>query len=88
MQLENDEWLLIATSPTLLEMQNTGVTRIAYVFAASLPAPGDIVLESDEHFVLHPGSEPYIYRGAALGTNVYGRSLGAKAGQLSLRKAP
>lgn len=88
MNLPNDQWTLIATSPTLLEMQNTGKTRIAYAFAASLPGPTDINLETDEHFILAPGSEPYIYRGAALGTNVYGRNLGPGTGQLALRKAP
>lgn len=87
MILPNNVWQLIATNPTLLEMQNTGTTRIAYTFAGALPGPEAIELDSDAHFVMNPGSEPYIYRGAALGTNVYGRSLGAKSGDLALRTA-
>lgn len=88
MQLPNNAWTLVATAPTLLEMQNVGVSRIAYVFAASLPGPTAIALDSDEHFILGPGSPPYVYRGAALGLNCYARALGPKTGLLTVNKAP
>lgn len=94
MQLSNTAWTLIATSPTLLEMQNVGEVRIAYAYGSALPQsdvpldPNYIALETDAHFILNTGSEPYRYSGAALGTNVYGRALGPKAGRLALRKAP
>ena len=88
MDIPNNSWALVATSPTSLRMQNVGVSRIAYVFAAAQPGAGDITLDSDGHFIMAPGAAPYEYNGAAMGKNVYARSLGSRNGKLALDKTP
>lgn len=97
MELSNTAWSLIAANTTTtLEMQNTGTTRIAYVYGSDLPQsdnpanPNYVALDTDDHFILAPGMEPFAYRGGAtaIGSNVYGRSLGPKPGQLALRRIP
>lgn len=86
MDLLNSAWLLVgAGSDASLVIQNVGTSRIAFVFATSLPAPTAINLDTDEHFVLNPGTEPSTIKDLDTFTkNVYARSLGPIVGQLAV----
>ena len=86
MDVANDEWLLAgAGSDASLVIQNVGDTRIGFVFGTSKPADDGINLETDEHFVLNPGTEPITITDLdTYSRNVYVRSLGPKTGQLAV----
>ncbi len=86
MDVQNNSWQLVgADTPSYLYMQNVGRSRIAYVFAASQPAANSIALDSDEHFVLGPGTEPETFTNlSARSLNCYARSLGPLVGQLAV----
>lgn len=86
MQVLNSSWQLagIAT-PSTLFVQNTGIPRIAYVFAAAQPAANAIVLDSGAHFVLLSGSDPLSLTNLKTeGTSMYVRALGSISGELSV----
>lgn len=86
MEVPNSAWTLVgAGADASLVVQNVGVTRIAYVFAASLPAADAIALDTDAHFIMAPGSEPVTVKELnTLIKNMYARSLGPKAGSLAV----
>ena len=86
MDVSNSAWALAgAGGDASLVIQNVGSTRIAFVFAASLPASGAIALETDEHFLLFPGSEAITITDLDTNSkNVYVRSLGPITGQLAV----
>lgn len=86
MDVPNDEWVLAGDgSDDSLVMQNVGDTRIGFVFGTAKPADAGINLETDEHFVLLPGSDALTITDlATYSRNVYVRSLGPKVGQLAV----
>lgn len=86
MDVSNSEWALAgAGSDASLVLQNVGSTRIAFVFGTVLPASDAINLETDEHFMLYPGSEPVTITDLdTYSKNVYVRSLGPITGQLAV----
>lgn len=86
MDVANDEWLLAgAGGDASLVIQNVGSTRIGFVFDTSKPADDGVNLETDEHFILYPGSEPVTITDLdTYSKNVYVRSLGPITGQLAV----
>lgn len=82
----NSAWQLAGVAtPTTLTVQNVGTPRIAYTFAASLPAVDDIVLDSDEHFTFIPGSSALSYANLETeGLSMYVRALGPISGDLAV----
>lgn len=86
MDVSNTSWALAGSGgDASLVMQNVGVTRIAFVFDTSLPGDTAIVMDSDEHFILAPGSDAITITDLDTNSkNVYVRSLGAKQGQLAV----
>lgn len=86
MIVTNATWQLAgAGADESLVIQNTGITRIGFVFAAAQPAVDDYTLDSDEHFMLNPGSEPITIKDLDTYTkNVYVRSIGPIDGKLAV----
>jgi hypothetical protein len=86
MQVSNEEWTLAGAGEDVsLVMQNVGTTRIAFVFAVEAPDAEDIALDSDEHFILNPGSEAITITDLdTYAKNVYVRSLGPIFGKLAV----
>lgn len=86
MDVDNEAWTLVgAGGDASLVMQNVGSTRIAFVFDTSLPGPGDVALDADEHFILTPGSDPTTITDLdTYSKNVYARSLGPIHGNLAV----
>ena len=86
MDVSNSEWTLAGSGgDASLVIQNVGSSRIAFVFAASLPADDAIDLETDEHFILYPGSEAITITDLDTNSkNVYVWSLGPITGQLAV----
>jgi hypothetical protein len=86
MEVQNNSWQLVGdASPASLRVQNVGIARIAYVFAASQPAADAIDLDTGQHFIMHPGDPIETFSG--MNTNsvsMYARALGPVAGKLSV----
>lgn len=86
MDVSNTAWTLAgAGADASLLLQNVGTSRIAFTFAASLPAADAIALDSDEHFILAPGTGPITVQDLnTYSRNVYVRSLGPINGKLAV----
>jgi hypothetical protein len=86
MQVANDSWQLVGNAAaTLLTFQNVGVSRIAYVFAATQPAAGAIALDSDAHFLADSGMIPVVVSNLKTASlNMYARNLGPGNGLLAV----
>ena len=85
MDVSNTAWTISGTAaPTRQIIQNTGDTIIAFTFAASLPAADAIALTGGACFTLPQGSLPVTLENLD-SNNVYVRSLGPKAGKLTLQ---
>lgn len=95
MQVPNDSWVQVgADSPATLTMQNVGYTRIGYVLQDSALEPPQsddelgadpyVEIDTDQHFILAPGSEQIVFTYLASETlSVFVRSLGPKVGALA-----
>jgi hypothetical protein len=80
MDVAKNVWTLAGdTSPSRIDLQNVGDTRIGFVMAMSLPGAGAFLAEGDHGF-LHPGAP--LLTLLSLSTNVYVRAFGPKNGKL------
>lgn len=86
MQVTNATWQLAGDgSDESLTIQNVGDVRIAFLFAATAPADDAITLDSDEHFILHQGSDALtVTELDTYGKNCYVRALGPKDAALAV----
>lgn len=86
MIVTNSTWQRVGVAnPSSAIAQNVGTCRIAYVFAASQPAVDAYALDSDEHFILAPGSSPIIIKDLNnVSKSMYARALGPNSGQLAV----
>lgn len=95
MIVSNITWTRVGgPGPALLTMQNVGYVRIAYVVQGNADDPPQsdddvepqyVGLDTDDHFILAPGSEPVTFDYLATESlSVYARALGPKDGALAV----
>lgn len=86
MDVTNATWQQAGgVNPTSLVVQNVGTCRVAFVFASSQPAVDAIELDTHEHFILEPGSDPYTIKDLnTFSKNMYVRALGPINGKIAI----
>lgn len=88
MRITSDSWHLVEEScPSYLSMQNEGQCRVAYQTAANSVIAASVELDSENHFILEPGSEPIEFKDLAKRqVFVYARAMDDGVGELRISK--
>lgn len=88
MDVPNNVWTLAGdATPSSIILQNKGPSRIAYVFAATLPGPSAYVMDSDAHFTLEDQTPVNFKELDTQGLSVYVRNLGSTVGKLAVQSS-